>query len=249
MQKVKITDIQIKTGTNDKGAWTNTRITGDDNAVFGTFHKGASQLKIGDVIELEPIVKGKNINFDKFNVLESGPAIMASDSGKSGSQYKRDTEGIRFEYELKAYLQGIERTSIEAQTAFNGIVKLAEVAAVNDNMNTLIKAIAPNIWQKALEWAESKLAANMTSEAPQRPKDAPETSKPSVTTATGQQVDPSHPFANVGQFLQWAKDHYGLDRAKAMEIVGADEKTLPKINLADAHVAILDFVKIFGPEK
>ena len=74
MQKVKVTDVKVEAGKTGDRSWEKVTITGDDGTQFTTFDTKAKGLK-GALIELEPIVKGKYVNFEKWNVLEESPII------------------------------------------------------------------------------------------------------------------------------------------------------------------------------
>jgi len=155
VQEVKVADVSIKTGTNQHGPWTNTMVTGEDGSKFGTFHKSASEIKRGDVIKLEPVIKAGKTNFDTWEFVTRGPDQTGSSPASEGAQvpaggsYKRDTEAIRLEYGLKAHLQAIERASIEAQTAYNGVIELAKGTTI-EGENDLKEAVS-----EAIVWART----------------------------------------------------------------------------------------------
>ena len=248
MQKITVKEVRGPLGKGDKKFYA---VVDEKGGEFTTFDAKVSDLTQGSVIEGEITVTVKGdktyVNMGDWKLLEAGTA-PAQASG--GGQYKRDTEGIRFEYELKAYIENVKHVSIEAQTAFNGIVKLAEVATISDKIDTLVADLTPELWRKALTWAESRLDQSMVRkavpEAPQKPQKGPEKNGARVTTGNGDPVDPEHPFANVGQLLQWALKEHTLDKATVMEICGVNEQTLSKLNLVDAHIAIVDYIKLFG---
>ncbi len=233
-QKVTVKEVTIKKGTNDKGEWVNTRITGEDGAVFGTFHKGAAQIQKGDVIELDPIIKGKNINFEVWNMLEKSTGVAETLSG-SNPPYRRDTEGIEFEYKLKAQLQEAERISIEAQTAYNGIIELVKESNAwkVDGFEALVK--------KAFKWTETRL--DTSGPGAEKPiEKPPQKATEKVTAGADQEVDPEHPFPNVGALLTWCQTK-GISRAQFFEITQTTEKLLPKVNIVDAHQVLLAYLK------
>lgn len=255
MQKITVKEIKGPLGKGEKKFYA---VVDPKGGEFTTFDAGISSVTPGSVIEAEIKVDGRYVNITEWKVLEAAPAGAGPAPGNG--QYKRDTEGIRFEYELKAYIESVKHVSIEAQTAFNGIVKLAEVATISDKIDALVATLSPDLWQKALLWAESRLDTSMAlkspPEAPKGPKAAPAKARPSVNTkgAPGPQDpapsegDAPQGFGNVGQLLTWAHKEYGLDRAKVMEICGVNEQTLSKLNLLDAHIAIQDYIEVFGPE-
>lgn len=226
MQKVKVKDVNTKKGTNDKGDWEMTVITGEDGSKFGTFHKGATAIQAGDLIELEPIVKGRNINFEVWNMLEKGstqaPAVTAGGNG-----YRRDKEGIKYEYDLKAWMQNVDRVSIEGQIALKEIgqwLRTPEaVEGCPDQLKELYISAIRTLIQRMV-----KAPANET------PKEQP---KAPVSTGTGQPVDPQAPFPHVGALLDyWNKQ--GVGRDGILQILGISEKDLPKQDVAEAHKKI-----------
>jgi len=241
MQKVKVADVSIKKGTNDKGEWINTQITGEDGAKFGTFHKSAASLEKGDLIELEPIVKGRNVNFENWNMLEKGTGSPGS-NGKEGV-YRRDTEGIEFEYKLKARLQEIERASIEAQVAFKGIMTMAAAAIAASTLPQTESLVASNevfsgSLALALQWAEKKLSDDFDAiPTPITPSEESIEDKPAPDT-----------FPNVGALLKWCADN-GVSRPKFLELVGVKEADLPRVNIPDAVQIIREYIESADPDK
>ncbi len=164
MQKVNVKEVTIKKGTNAKGEWVNTRITDDDGAVFGTFAKGASAIAKGDLIELEPIIKGRNVNFEVWNMLEKG-----------GSTSVPPLEAKK-EYQPKVD----NSASIEAQTAYKGIVELmvAKILSAEDILSKIALA-----WAKA-RLSESKQIKPEVSPKPDTKEPIPETKQPATPRGT-----------------------------------------------------------------
>lgn len=77
MQKVKVKDVKVETGQTGDKSWEKVTITGEDGTQFTTFDTKAKGLK-GALIELEPVVKGRYVNFSKWNVLEESPIALQS---------------------------------------------------------------------------------------------------------------------------------------------------------------------------
>ena len=238
MQKVKIADVSVKKGTNDKGPWTNTRVTGEDGAIFGTFSDSAQYIGKGDLIELEPVVKGKNINFSDWNMLEKGTGASSASgtpAPANGGGYKKDIDGMRAEYVMKARLQAIERASIEAQTAYNGIISLAAGVGPQERFpddSPILEALS-----EAIAWARQKMAATLVNQAPSEAAGAtPEAPQPDVRVETSVSlpyVEPEEPFPHIGALLAWCNT-YGVDRPTFFEITNSSEKTLPQVNIGEA---------------
>lgn len=253
MQKITVTAIKGPLGKGDKKFYA---VVDPKGGEFTTFDAGIASITPGSVIEAEIKVEGRYVNITEWKILEAAPAGAGPAPGNGA--YKRDIEGIRYEYELKAYLESVKHASIEAQTAFNGVVKLAEVATISEKIDALVAELSPDLWQKALLWAASRLDIATTQksppEAPKGPKAAPAKARPSVNTNGGpgpgnplpSEGDAPQGFENVGQLLTWAHNEYALDRAKVMEICGVNEQSLSKLNLLDAHIAIVDYIKLFG---
>jgi len=123
----------------------------------------------------------------------------------------------------------LERPSIEAQTAYNGIIQLLVHKIIDMNHKNA---------QKATQWAEKKLEANLqpppsnvisgkANEAQQKPN--PETIK-------------NGEFKNVGQLLT-AVSKLGISRATFMELLHCSEEDLPKVDLREAWEAMQDYAK------
>lgn len=243
MQKVRVAEVSVKEGTNEKGPWVNTRVTGDDGAVFGTFSKSAAEIKKGDLIELEPVVKGKNVNFSEWKMLEKAAASSDNGGGSASAPagYKRDTEAIRLEYNLKAYLQQVDRISIEQQSSLHRLVELV----IADKL----KLDNPRV-KKALTWAESrfdqKAGAAAPSEAVTTKSDKGETPAPSKTPAPAAAEEPIAPsFPHVGALLKWCAEQ-GVDRKAFMSIVGVKEEELARVDIETVHTLIRDHLREHG---
>jgi hypothetical protein len=155
MQKIIIKEISFKTGTNDKGEWKLTQITGADGAKFASFDHHASELKAGDTIEAEIEIKGKNNNIKSFKVIENTAPIATLKHVEDKMSPSQWAEKDR-----------IERASIEAQTAFKGIIELATYRAD-------LKFNGPDkfseVLNRALDWAMEKLGGKpVTAPTPQK---------------------------------------------------------------------------------
>lgn len=157
MQRIVIKDISFKTGTNDKGEWKLTNITGADGAKFGSFDHHAAELKAGDVIEAEIEIKGKNNNVKSFKVLEHTAAPAASSPAPASPQPSGDTKrGMT--PEAWAEKDRTERASIEAQTAFKGIMEI--IANLKSNETITVGSKLDLAYSRALDWAIEKLNMN-----------------------------------------------------------------------------------------
>ena len=241
MQKVNVAKVSIKSGENKNGSWTNTRITSDTGVVFSTFHKGAQEIAEGDVVEMEVTVNEKGNNFDEYKILEKGsaPAAVPSNGGPPGAgAYKRDTEAIRIEYGLKAHLQAIERASIEGQTAFNGIVSLANTRGLDDKLTP--------IYDEAIAWARAKMKATFVNQGPSEPPRSKSEGGQSETLGKDLALTEDKPpeaqrFPHVGALLARCAE-LGINRPTFLTIVGATEKDLPKVNVEDAYQAVLQYM-------
>lgn len=257
LQKVNVKSVSRKEGTGEKGPWTNTSVTGEDGAVFGTFSKSALEIAAGDLIELDPVVKGKYINFSDWNMLEKGtgsvPAASTSASPNGGG-FKRDIDGIRFKYQCKAQIVKGERASIEAQTAFKGIIELAPQLGQYPEL--------VEVFQEAIAWARSKMAASLANPAPSEAAGAtpaPSTADAPVETPVSlPYVEPDEPFAHIGALLAWCKN-YGIDRPTFIQIAKCDENAIKGLDVEKTFALVKAYIieragaqaeaKIFGKEK
>lgn len=245
MQKVKVQSVSRKEGTGEKGPWINTSVTGEDGAVFGTFSKSASsEIAAGDLIELEPVVKGKYINFTDWKMLEKGTAAASAASPPAnGGGYKKDVEGMRTEYAMKARLQAIERASIEAQTAYNGIISF--VAGLDKEKGLSSDSPVLEAFDEAIAWARSKMAATLVNPAPSEAAgatpEAPQPDPPGATGVTPPYVEPEEPFPHIGALLAWCKN-YGIDRATFITIAKCDEKGIPELDVEKTFALVKTYI-------
>ena len=157
---------------------------------------------------------------------------------ETGGGYKRDTEAIRLEYNLKAYLQQVDRISIECQTSVNRLIELviAEKLPLNH----------PRV-EKALAWAESRFDQKAGSAAPSEATGSKsgkgKTAAPGETSAPAEEEAPETPsFPHVGALLKWCADQ-GITRPAFMKIVGVKEEELPKVDIDTAYTLIKDHLR------
>jgi len=141
VQKITVADIKIKTGTGEKGPWTNTAIIDEKGARFSSFDKKLSQLNKGSVIEAEVVVDGKFLNIKEFKILEEAPASGEADTGAS-QMSKEDW----------AKKDAIERLSIEAQTAVKALIQLA---------GSPVTGLPAEAVEKALNWCINRIDRTM----------------------------------------------------------------------------------------
>ncbi len=228
----------LKTGTNKQGGeWELIAVKSAKGTEYTTFDRKVKHLGVGSVIEVgEPEEKNGKLSFEKVVdvISEVAPGVVSD--GKEMGSYKRDIEGIQFEYGLKMEMQEINRVSVEAQTAFNGLVSIFSASTFTVEMAEELKPV----WQKALQWVEVKLDASMQNSKPIiRVADK---KAPAETIISGKAPESEHPFPNIGALLKWCMDN-GISRDKFMEINQVKEKDLPKLNLDTAYDLVLTYLK------
>lgn len=202
-----------------------------------TFDSKILQAGSGDTLEFETVLSGDFINLkDGWKLIKQTSSTSSGHNGPTGV-YKRDIEAIRAEYDLKAQMQAIERASIEAQTAYNGIIQLAHSILASERREFPDRL--SQLYEKALKWAETKLDDKIS--VPQ--KAATKTAeKAKVTTSSGQEVDPNAPFPHIGALLKHWADR-GIDRSKVIQIIKCKETDLPQVNIVDAHLLLQEWAK------
>ncbi len=132
--QIKVQEAKVlKTGTGKNGDWELIKVVSDDNTEYTTFDKKAKNTT-GAVIEFDPIIKEGKLSFKDFKIVSEAPAGVTT----SPQMTKEDW----------ASKDLVQRTSIEAQVAFKGIIKLvaAGVLPLDDKLAMLAK-----------DWASSRL--------------------------------------------------------------------------------------------
>ncbi len=116
----------VKTGTNKKGEWELIAVVSQKGTEYTTFDKKVKHLGEGSVIEIgEPEEKDGKFSFAKVvEIVKEASGSAEGEKAPGPAGYKRDIDGIKAEYDLKAVLQARERVSIEGQSI------LAEVGAM-----------------------------------------------------------------------------------------------------------------------
>lgn len=249
--KIIVKSVQTKSGEKDGKLWELFIVTSMKGTEYVTFDTKVRNLGEGSEIEIgepEEVKKGKytSYKFDSVEVLKEIKAGVTGEGRKEPGNYKRDIEGIAFEYELKASMQAIERASIEGQTAYIKVMELASTGLDDAEFKKLFK--------KALQWAEAKLDESIEKVTP-KPVTKPtmkatakSADKPAVVTGTGQVVDPEYPFLHIGALLKWWTDNSGT-RKTFMEVLKIKEADFPQVNLAEAHQVLKDYLKEHPKDK
>jgi len=171
---------------------------GEEITDFDPAFKGFGK---GTRLNYEPKLDGSHTNFARWELIE----LIAADGGTAGPARpdKPDTEGIG------------ELASIEARTAFSGIIELVKADKLEIGHAKVVEA---------LEWASARLAAT---------RDA---------TGAGEPIkDPKTPFPHIGGLLDWcAKQDPPVSRADFLEIVNVKEEELPRVDIATAFQLVKD---------
>jgi len=219
MQDLTIKKIEEKHGKDGKSTFY--AVFGEGGEEMTTFDVAINQLQIGSIISVEPKVSGKYINIEKWKLKQGATAQIPPPS----------SNGKDMPPEYWENKQRIERASFEAQTAYNGIIKLLESKVLE-----LSHATA----KKALDWAETKFDSESPPRTATKKTETKQAEQPTETPAEGLT------FKNVGEFLA-ACNNAGVPRNKVMEKLGVDEKNLPRINITESWDIIYE--EIIKPSK
>lgn len=152
-QKITVKEVRGPLGKGEKKFFS---IKDDKGGEFTSFDTKLANIKPGSVLEAEVEVSGQYINLKEWKVISE-----PSPEAPSSTTYRRDTEGIEFEYRLKAHLQEIERKSIEAQSAYRGIMELAAQELPKE-----ISGKFGEVFDLALDWAKARLGVTPTKPIP-----------------------------------------------------------------------------------
>ncbi len=226
--KITVKEVAVvKTGTSGKGDWELIKVTSDDGTGYTTFDKKAKQLNPGAVIDADVELKEGKASFKKFEIISNPEGGAAS---TNGGGYKKDLEGLKIEYQLKAQLQAIERASIEAQTAYNGAIKLLTDSKI---LQSTLPAGAPLLIEAALQWGILKLSPGPTIVVKYKEADGL-ISKVEPESTTTERILPL--FKDGVELVNYAmKNGYAL--AKIKEVLSINKPT--EIKDVPAAIAIL----------
>jgi len=193
MQKIKVADIKIKTGTGEKGDWTNTTIIDDKGGRFSSFDKKLSKLNKGALIEAEIVIDGKYNNIKEWKLLEEGTVPVASTVPQMNKEdwAKKDA---------------IQSLSIEAQTAVKALLLLASSCPVEEGL-------AHTAVEKALKWCIDRIDRTMVP--------APVT-KTKTTKVKDEKVKDDSPVKDAGDLLTRCQK-IGVTRARILELEGVSD--------------------------
>lgn len=220
MQNITIADINIKTGTGEKGDWVNTQITDEAGARYSSFDTKLSKLNKGAVIEAEIEVKGKYLNIKSWNLISEGSPPSASGNGPD-QMSKED-------WAMKAAL---ERISIERQNATTNVCNLIIAGKVG---------IDDALGKKVLNYLANKLSG-VTSSATQP---APTTSPaPTTKKQVDKDVDelwPKDDKITTDQKIELNKlvKKQGINIGEFLDGKGWTEKYISDLSVDQAQVLI-----------
>ena len=152
----------LKTGTGQYGEWKLVKIATEDTE-YTTLAKEAETIAPGAIInitDMDKDEKGRE-SFKKFEVIEQASNRPASPALPTPSDMSKDDWAEK---------QRIERECIEAQTAVKAILSM-DLGTTDQKAQAKIQIV----YQKALDWCEAKIDANMNQQGRQH-------SEPSVST-------------------------------------------------------------------
>jgi len=202
----------LKEGSGGKsGSWKLYKVVDDKNNEYTTFDTKAASLNPGAVIDIgDPIMKDNKLSFKEVvQVISSGTATALAtptpENGKNGmTPAQWEKKDLR------------DRVSFEAQTAFKGIVGM--VSTIFGAEGKEIPGPLYASYEKALKWADSKLAP-----APDQALSEQLKKMPSVGDKTEGKASPALPFKNAGEFYTACLKTYRLNKSLVdAEIVGKD---------------------------
>lgn len=199
-------------------------VYGQDGSEMTSFDAALEGLGRGTRINVEPKVSGRHVNIAKWEMLEEvkGAAAPAS-SGPTppgGGGYKKDVDGLRVEYELKAKLQARERVSIEGQSTLH---ELGEMIRAGSGSSKWATDEMIDLYTRAVKAKlEAFIAATGTVTAP-----AGEAKKaePAKETASAQGEQSSHPEFKDGVALVNYAMKQGWKMAEIREKLSINQPT------------------------
>lgn len=180
----------VKTGHSDKGPWELLRVTTPDNTEFTTFDRSVKPLGRNAIIEIgDPKIEGKKLSFNK--VLK---VIYEGDKSAGPISTGNDDDSPE------------KRASIEAQKACSLVMgSYTQLLAAGLNKDTGIPERLAKLWERSLDWCESKIAfvaPDSGSAATQKPA-APKAEAPKSQNGDMKLAD----VVNVQTLMRWAYLH------------------------------------------
>lgn len=236
-----IKEDQRKDGTPYKWCSVMAEDGSEKGTEYTTFDAGVLKLNPGAVIDIGDLVtKSGKLSFKKIvNIISEGTAQESPGPRSNDGGYKKDIEGLKVEYALRARENAIKNASIEAQTAYNGGISLIEII---DKMTQNEQEKYKPLVDAAIAWGLKKLTetdlkeqlANMPhiGAKPSKDKDEVKEKKPPGTPSA--QI-----FNNVGEFFT-ACAKAGITRKAVLEHLRCKEADIPKIDTATAWQVIYE---------
>ena len=167
----------LKSGTNQKGSWELVGVTGEDDTSYTTFNKATKNLPPGTIIDIgvpDEDEKGR-LSFKEYKV------VATTEPPEETHKPKVKTEMAPADWDRK---QKIERESIEAQTAYKGIMELASSGQGEIIENTKLH----DAFNVALDWALARLSTTLPKQPAPKATTGPKKPIEERTTKIDEQV-------------------------------------------------------------
>ena len=196
-------------------------VHGEGGEEMTTFDAAIANFGKGTKLNVEPKVSGKYVNIEKYEVLS------ATEVGKltgNGGGYKKDIEGMKLEYQLKAQLQAVERVSIEGQNALTNLVKLLSEGDIHlsDAVREEVKLAYKTIKAKIEAYTSKAVETPVVTEP--KPTPAPKTTSDIPEFKTG--VELTNYALKHGYTLDKIKEYLSINNPIEITDVKAAKEVL-----------------------
>jgi len=229
-----------KTGENKNGTWKLIVVVDEITGIEYTTFDTKANAGAGAVLEIgEPDVKNGKFSFKKCELISGAPANTGSNGAPNGKEGARSSMSP----EDWAKKDRIERASYEAQTAFKGIISL-QIASCQCTENGGIIGDADKfkkVFNEALDWASAHLKTTPASNIKESKIGEPKKEGQAPPRQNDPELGDPPGFKNVGEFFTACQAN-GVERSKALELIGVADKDAAKINTEDAWLIIQEYI-------
>lgn len=215
MQEIRVKEIKGPLGKGERKFYA---LKDEKGAEFTTFDAKVSKITPGSLISAEIKIEGKYNNITDWKLIEDAPVTSHNGNKLSPEQW--------------AEKDRIERASIEAQTAFKGIMELAWKHETPNH----ISGKFGDAFDLALDWAMTRLTDQV-----KKPIDKPIRKEPEAEPLFPEDNLKDMDFKNQGEFYTACLKHFGLSKSKTDSEIASYDISVP----AQRKLAWLSIIGVY----
>lgn len=227
--QITITKVESKDGEKDGRKWTLYTVYDENGTKLTTFDAAISIVGVGDVVDVDVKITPRGNNIENWVVVKKATPETAAAAGAISGDKDKDTRlSIERQSSAATILQHYaELHSVELPLSYAGDLALAAT--------------------KSLRWLSSRFddtpGDKLTRDVERIKRINSEVDQRTQADKDFEDLGRDSLFDNVGKLLDWCGEQ-GIDRPKFMEVVGVKDSEMSKVDVAEAHQKIKDYLAV-----